>query len=274
MPERSAVTYLYDGSYEGLLCCVFETYKNKETPQEISPHDAQQMTLYESRTIPTDFAIAQRVADGLSKKASPNALKAVEYGYYTCYDHKEMMILEYIRLAMSAGRKVTSMLTHPAVHTLNAAVSAMGRETHRMMEFLRFSIHDGLMLAVIEPENYVLPMIAPHFCDRFANDTFMIYDANHSDALIYRPGQSQIVHVSDFTAPAIDENERKFRGLWKVFYDTIAIDERYNPQCRLTHMPKRYWKHMTEMNEALFNQPAVIDSREKNSLQEKKRLQS
>lgn len=43
-----------------------------------------------------------------------------------------------------------------------------------------------------------------------------------------------------------DEAEARYRLLWKRFYDTIAIRERENPRCRMTHMPKRYWGTMTE----------------------------
>ena len=43
------------------------------------------------------------------------------------------------------------------------------------------------------------------------------------------------------------ENEEKYRALWRRFYDTIAVEGRENPKCRMTHMPKRYWAHLTEM---------------------------
>ncbi len=42
------------------------------------------------------------------------------------------------------------------------------------------------------------------------------------------------------------ESEAAFRALWRRFYDTIAIKERENPRCRMSHMPKRYWGVMTE----------------------------
>ena len=29
------VTYCYDGSFEGFLCCIFESYRNKEVPTAI-----------------------------------------------------------------------------------------------------------------------------------------------------------------------------------------------------------------------------------------------
>lgn len=37
-----------------------------------------------------------------------------------------------------------------------------------------------------------------------------------------------------------------YRQLWTRFYNTISIEGRYNPKCRMTHMPKRYWAMMTE----------------------------
>ena len=42
------------------------------------------------------------------------------------------------------------------------------------------------------------------------------------------------------------EEERAWRGLWRRFYDTIAIEGRENPRCRMTQMPKRFWGTMTE----------------------------
>ena len=52
---------------------------------------------------------------------------------------------------------------------------------------------------------------------------------------------------------APDQREAQFRRLWKKFYDTVAIEARYNPKTRMTHMPKRYWDTMTEFqNEEYF----------------------
>ncbi|MFQ7855321.1 MAG: DUF4130 domain-containing protein [Eggerthella lenta] len=34
--------------------------------------------------------------------------------------------------------------------------------------------------------------------------------------------------------------------MWRRFYDTIAIEGRENPRCRMTQMPKRFWGTMTE----------------------------
>ena len=80
----------------------------------------------------------------------------------------------------------------------------------------------------------------------------MIYDKTHHMALVHRPGQDAIIPMEHFSLEEPDETERQFRALWKQFYHTIGIEGRYNPKCRMTHMPKRYWENMTE-----FLEPAL-----------------
>ena len=54
------------------------------------------------------------------------------------------------------------------------------------------------------------------------------------------------------------EEEALYRRLWRSFYDTISIEERYNPRCRMTHMPKRYWGTMTEFQREEPAPPADV----------------
>ena len=111
-----------------------------------------------------------------------------------------------------------------------------------------YIVADKVLFSTIEPNNNILPLIAPHFADRYANEAFIIYDKKRSIALVYRPYQYVIVPIEEWQLPEVDKNEMEYRGLWKRFYDTIAIESRYNPKCRMNLMPKRYWKHMTEFN--------------------------
>ena len=189
MPERSDIVYVYDGSFEGFLCCVFESYEKKERPLDIKSASAMQMTLYHTREIDTDCAKADRVKAGIRRKASQDVFDMVEFGFYTCWPGKERLIINFVRLGMKYGKKTVSMLTDDTVNDLQKAVNALIRESHQFTGFIRFSLYDGVLVAGIEPKNYVLPLLAPHFCDRYANETFMIYDMTHNDALMYRPQQ-------------------------------------------------------------------------------------
>jgi hypothetical protein len=63
--------------------------------------------------------------------------------------------------------------------------------------------------------------------------------------------RAEIAENIDFELPAANAEEEYYRELWKCFYRTIGIKERYNPRCRMNLMPKRFWSNMTEMKEEL-----------------------
>ena len=50
------VVYLYDGSFEGFLCCVFESFAQHELPFAVWTPERETATLYPVKEIPTDHA--------------------------------------------------------------------------------------------------------------------------------------------------------------------------------------------------------------------------
>ena len=62
------VVYLYDGSFEGFLCCVFESFAQHEIPFAVWTPQRETATLYPIREIATDHARAQRVFASFGKK--------------------------------------------------------------------------------------------------------------------------------------------------------------------------------------------------------------
>ncbi|MGE5422294.1 MAG: TIGR03915 family putative DNA repair protein, partial [Ignavibacteriales bacterium] len=131
------------------------------------------------------------------------------------------------------------------------AVQHLQKESHLLKGFLRFSVYQDVLIGVIEPKNQVLPLLTQHFCDRYPEERFFIYDKTHGMALVYQPNQASIIAVENLMLFEPDEKEKYFRELWQLFYDAIEVEGRHNPRCRMSHMPKRYWKHMTE-----FDRPA------------------
>ena len=240
------ITYEYDGSFEGLMCCVFESYDAKEEPELIFGPEEHQTMLFPAKRIETDAGKAARVLRSIPKKMGRDALDFVRRGWLTCLAEKELHILRFLRRGFACGPRVMRMLSDDAVHALFKAVQFLGHEAHLLTGFIRFSVHDGVLAAKITPKNYVLPILAPHFRGRYPNERFVIYDKTHEMALLYENGQTRIMGVESFSLPAPDEEELKFRRLWKLFYDTIAVEGRENEKCRMTHMPKRYWENMTE----------------------------
>ncbi len=246
MPERPTLIYCYDGSFDGLLCCVFESYDKNELPLDVLPEGAALPLLLPVKSIVTDPEKARRVLVSIPKKMGRDALDFVRHGFLTCHPQKELLILRFLRLGYRCGPSAMNRLTDKDVHTLFSAVRHLEHEAHLYTGFVRFSEANGALTAQIEPKNIVLPLIAPHFCERFPNERFLIHDKTHDMALLHQDHAWVITAVENLRLPGPGEEEMKFRALWRLFYDTIEIEGRHNPRCRMGHMPKRYWNCMTE----------------------------
>lgn len=246
MHNRTNIIYLYDGSFDGLLCCVFESYARKEIPLDILLFDTVQLMLYPVKKITTDPEKARRVLASIPKKIGHSALEFVQRAFLTCLDQKEVYILLFLRLGYRYGPQVMKMMTDEVVHTLFKAVKHLERESHLLKGFVRFSVFNDSLVAEIEPKNYVLPLLMRHFCERYPQERFLIYDKTHGMALVYQPYKAVVIPIDELELPEMDEEEQSFRKLWRLFYSTIEIKERHNPKCRMSHMPKRYWKYLTE----------------------------
>ncbi|MGE4273605.1 MAG: TIGR03915 family putative DNA repair protein [Desulfitobacterium sp.] len=246
MSDGSTLVYKYDGSFEGLLCCVFESYEQKEIPLDILPPEGQPGLFDIIKYIETDDHKAQRVYESIPIKISQEAQELVKLAFLTCALHKERLIFYFLRLGYKVGGKVMGMLTDDYVNALQKAMQNLTFESHRLKGFVRFSVYNEALVAIIEPRNFVLPLLATHFSNRFGNEVFMIFDKTHKVALVHQGGRVEIVAVDDWELPEPEEKEAEYRRLWQQFYKTIAIESRNNPRCRMNFMPKRFWKHLTE----------------------------
>lgn len=246
MHRRTDVIYSYDGSYDGALCCVFAAFERKERPCAMTPEYLLQPTFCEVLPIATDPARAQRVAVALEGKISPRAAGVVQDLFFSCSADKELLMLDFIRLGLQVGSRVTTMLGDPVVAPVVDAVKHLHKEAHNYKGFLRFSDYGGVLVGIIEPKNFVLPLLAPHFCARYREESFLIWDKTHQTALAYTRGEQRIFELESFTPPLPGQEEARMRAMFKQYFETIAIAARENPRCQMTHLPKRFRGQMTE----------------------------
>lgn len=237
----------YDGSYPGFLSCVFDCYVNREEPVEFRTPDDMCCSLYPLRAVTTDQAHAMRVYRSFAKFGAEGQRLAVRT-FLTCLPDKELWLWRYLRLAYDQGPMIGRNLTDPVVDRVRKAVWHLEHEAHQYKGFTRFSDLDGVLAGEIEPKNRVLPLLRAHFCGRYPQENFVLHDRTHGEALFHRPGPGNcaVLPVEDFSLDQAGAEELAYRKLWRAFYDTIAIEGRYNPKCRMTNMPKRYWAMMTE----------------------------
>jgi len=228
---------------------VYESYYQRELPSMIFAYGETQATMFPVKEIATDYDSARKVEHSISHSISNEALRLVRLCYFSEAEHREIIILNFLRLGYKIGARVTDMLANDTVSVITKIARSVSRESGYYREFLRFSDYDGALVAIIEPKNFVLPMIVDHYCDRFPSEQFLIYDEVHKHALVYQNGESVIMPLENLELPKACAKEEKYRTLWKNFYDTIAIEGRVNLKLRMNNMPKRYWKHLTEFME-------------------------
>ena len=250
MSDGRDVIYIYDGSFEGLLTAIFKSYYDREIPLMIEDGKNIQNSMFcDYFIVETDAEKAERVSDAICKKISREAYRNLYYTYLSKVPEKGRMCLDYVKAGFKLGGKVNSyMYLDPVAAVLDAALKTKN-EAHRFREFIRFSeLEGGVYYSKIEPESNVLPLVTPHFAERFPGMPWIIHDAGKGLCSVYNGREWYITQTDSMPVLKLSGTETEYRKLWKKFYDSVEIKERHNEKCRMTHMPKKYWKNITEMD--------------------------
>jgi probable DNA metabolism protein len=122
-----------------------------------------------------------------------------------------------------------------------------------MEAFIRFQeLKDKTYYSAIEPDFNVLPLLIKHFRNRYADQKWIIYDIRRSYGLYYDLHETQYISLDFATVSpgnvisAYDDNEAVYQELWRNYFTSVNIPARKNTKLHLRHVPKRYWKHLTE----------------------------
>lgn len=250
MYRQQDIVYRYDGSWQGFLCCVYESVYQKTLPFAVLALDEPCLTLFPERFVDSDTEKARRVSASFSKKLGFGARELVMQAFLCDQPNKELAILRFLLLGYQVGPQVMAMLGHPDVAPVRRMEQQVTHEAHQFTGFVRFADYGEFLGASIAPKSYVLPLLRAHFCQRYPEENFIIYDRTHRAALIYqehKAGYAQLAQPPAF--PPVSEAEARFQALWKQFYKTIAIEARKNPKVRAAHCSKRYWPDMLELQD-------------------------
>lgn len=237
-------TLVYDGSFAGFLTCIGESFRRKEYPFYFLDPKARQYSLYPLREVSTDQALAKSVYQALEEKISPAFRRLVTYSFLTCLPQRERHIFDAVYLGFLGA--LPQDLTDDRILILTRAVHHLTGEAHQLKGFVRFSDYGGVLVGEITPKNRVLPLLRPHFCQRLSGEAFLLYDKAHREGLFYADHKWKIRPVEHLDLAEPEQAELECRALWRSFYQTIAIESRYNPKLRMSNLPKRYWENMTE----------------------------
>ncbi len=241
--------YVYDGTFDGLLCCIFRAFERKETPEQVHPRMPEQLSLLgEPVLVATDAGRARRVEAGIARTAGMQALSYVRDAVYSAHPYAGRDAVCYARLVFRYGPAVHDLLTDDTLLRVRDTSSKLWKEVGQLREFLRFKeLENGVYIAEMTPENDVTELLMPHFADRLGDMAFILHDRGRKKAGVYDTHGWVLASSAQMRMPAISAREVGYQAMWKMFYETIAIKERENPRLRRQFMPKKYWRDLTEM---------------------------
>ena len=157
-------------------------------------------------------------------------------------------------LHLPKKQKIMHCLTKDYVCAVADLSKKTWNEAHRLMGFVRFcELAGGILYADIKPENDVLPLIAPHFANRYPEEHWILYDERRDQFAIHRAGKGWMIledmKIAEEVRSQLSMDEDDYRALWKAFTKSISIEARKNESLQKQLLPLKFRDKMSEFKE-------------------------
>jgi probable DNA metabolism protein len=249
--------FIYDSTFEGLLTCIFEGYSLKNFPDGIEPEGKNPKRLFaDLKKIDSDAVKASRVWKGIQKKLSAKNRQLLYYAFLSEEEGIEMKILRFARRLFSEEKNIETDLGDMDVLEVVQNARKVKKEAHRILQFVRFQqTKDGLYFCGIDPLYDILPLVVGHFKKRFADQQWLLYDLKRNYGAFYNKKTVEEVELTSseinrntgqVNKNVLNEGDAFYQTLWKSYFENISIKERKNLRLQRQHMPRRFWKYLTE----------------------------
>ena len=162
---------VYDSTFEGFLTAVFVVFEYRyEEVAIVAQHLFAPSLFEEAITVYTDAAKAERVLNKIEQCSGKEGKAVVLRAFLSEEEGMENYLLAAIRLMIQhPEEQVLENYGNTAIAAIQKAAKSVGREVHRMKEFVRFEKVGDLYFAKIVPEYDVLALVVPHFKSRFSD---------------------------------------------------------------------------------------------------------
>ncbi|MFL9829878.1 TIGR03915 family putative DNA repair protein [Flavobacterium sp. ST-87] len=246
----------YDSTFEGFLTAVFEIYEFKyPNPKIIKKDDTQQNLFADAIEIITDNSKSDRVIKKLNTQLESDGVRTLIYAFLSEKPGIEDVLFNVINYSVENPKiNILKDFANDNVLQVVQLTKSVGREKHRMEAFVRFEqLKGGIYFAKIDPDFDVLTLIIRHFKNRYQDQKWLIYDLRRKYGVYYDLKDIEIVSM-DLNIKSLDaknsqvfsETELNYQKLWWEYFDHTNIKERKNTKLHVQHVPKRYWKYLTE----------------------------
>lgn len=244
-------TYFFDGTKNGLLTCIFESFYEKRIPDDLTTECVQCGLLDEIVTIKTDNEKAERVYKCLKNCKTKYLVSDFNLTFRSGEKKRFKVLFDYLNVAISNKNiDVSKAFALPEIQAFTDLKNRIYTETHRFKGFLRFmETEKGFYYACYEPDNDITELLIPHFTARLQSP-FIIHDIKRNILALCDGKRYKILNGGDNGVTVfMSESEEIFLDLWQQYYKSINIEERKNLRQMRNYMPERYWKNLSEKQE-------------------------
>lgn len=244
-------TYFFDGTKNGLLTCIFESFYEKRIPDDVTTECVQCGLLDEIVTIKTDNEKAERVYKCLKNCKTKYLVSDFNLTFRSGEKKRFKVLFDYLNVAISNKNiDVSKAFALPEIQAFTDLKNHIYTETHRFKGFLRFmETEKGFYYACYEPDNDITELLVPHFTARLQSP-FIIHDIKRNILALCDGKRYKILNGGDNGVTVfMSESEENFLDLWQQYYKSINIEERKNLRQMRNYMPERYWKNLSEKQE-------------------------
>jgi probable DNA metabolism protein len=237
---------LHDDSFEGMLTALYWSYHYKCT--RIYKKSLYQPQLFDTpQQVETDTHLASKMAKRIQNRFGERTFEKILYAFLSDNYEVGKVTREFLDYAVTVNAAIDDF-SNDAVFPLVSLARSVERESHLVIGLLRFELlKSNIYYACFEPTYDILVVLAPHFEKRLSDQAWVIHDIRRNKAVFYDKEKSWQAPLSKNMALEIHDQEEDFQTLWQKYYHHIGIKERINHKLRMNFMPKKYWKHLTEL---------------------------
>lgn len=251
------IVFRYDKTFEGLLSVVFDAYSRKMFPDKLlNETEIEPMFTTELHMVVTDSENSNRVWSGVQKKLSKSAINMISAVWLSEDIDSDFLIFRFICKVFDNNISIETNFGDEVVLKMAQLAKKVNREAEHLRQFTRLQkAADDMYFAAVAPAYNALPLSIAYFEDRFADQKWVIYDMTRKYGFYYDLIKSVEITLNGedthLLTGKLDENlmaedEKLFQELWRGYFKALTIKERINLKLQRQHMPKRFWKYLTE----------------------------
>ncbi len=213
---------VYDGSFEGLMCCIFTLYEQKIPVFRLARIGEPLGELFaQTIQVKSNKAQAQRVWSGIKRKSSNISLERIELAYLSEIRGEDHTIIRYVQYLIDSKKNIEENLSHPVVQRLNDVVKMLHREKQVVKEKIRFqTLVNDIKYNIIEPNYNVLPLLKDYLLQKYAKQKWIVYDIRRNKGLFYNLQEIKDIHLD---LPTKNPDENMFQEEEKVLQKLIEL---------------------------------------------------